>query len=246
MINNSSKIPLVSISFTTPPIHEAQWGIIIIADAIRFASCNMHDKTFSFSTWKMKLTSFPQEISSSSKKRDKITSVQPEEQIQNIVELRRISFQSSLTNVVLSVSLVAAAACRSLPRPPGGAAHWTLVFAAAGLDCGAQRREVSLSQLLLTGRLQLVEVVQQSSLGLCLHLLLTQEVGHLLDTSGVALSNSCWVHSLTILLLQSSQHTNGHLQDVGFLQLGVWLLFEELWIQERLELLNAAVDSLSA
>jgi len=117
--------------------------------------------------------------------------------------------------MIISVCLVVAPVCMSLPRPPEGAVDWTLLFGDAGLDCGAQRREVSLSQVLLTGRLQLVEVVQQSSL-------------------------------LLILLLQLCQDTNCHLQDVCFLQLGVWLLFEELWTQERLELLNAAVDSLSA
>ena len=102
-----------------------------------------------------------------------------------------------------------------LPRPPEGAVVWTLVFGDAGVDCGAQRREVSLCQVVVRGRLQLVDVVQQSSL-------------------------------LLMLLLQSSQDTNCHLQDVCFLQLGVWLLFEEVWTQERLELLDAAVDSLSA
>lgn len=117
--------------------------------------------------------------------------------------------------MVVSVCLVVTPVCRCLPRPPEDAVDWTLVFGDAGLDCGAQRREVSLSQVLIRGRLQLVEVVQQSSL-------------------------------LLVLLLQLCQETNGHLQDVSFLQLGVWLLFEELWTQERLELLDAAVDSLSA
>lgn len=117
--------------------------------------------------------------------------------------------------MVISVCLVVTPVCRCLPRPPDGAVDWTLLFGDAGLDCGAQKREVSLSQVVIRGRLQLVDVVQQSSL-------------------------------LLILLLQPSQDTNCHLQDVCFLQLGVWLLFEELWTQERLELLNAAVDSLSA
>lgn len=141
--------------------------------------------------------------------------------------------------------LVVSPVCRCLPRPPEGAVDWTLVFGDAGLDCGAERREVSLCQVVIRGRLQLVDVVQQSSLGLCLHLLLGQEVHHFSDTAGVALIHSCCVHSL-MLLLQSSQEANCRLQDVCFLHLGVWLLFEELWTQERLELLNAAVDSLSA
>ena len=116
---------------------------------------------------------------------------------------------------MVSVCLSAAPVCRALPGPPGPAVDWTLVFGAAGLDCGAQSRAVSLCQVVLRGGLQLVEVLQQSSV-------------------------------LLLLLLQSSEDTHCHLQDVCFLQLGVWLLFEELWSQERLELLDAAVDSLSA
>ena len=46
--------------------------------------------------------------------------------------------------------------------------------------------------------------------------------------------------------LQLSQEVNCHLQNVCFLHLGVRFLFEELWTQQRFELLNAAVDSLSA
>ena len=115
---------------------------------------------------------------------------------------------------MVSVCLSAAPVCRALPGPPWPAVDWTLVFGAAGLDCGAQSRAVSLCQVVLRGGLQLVEVLQQSSV-------------------------------LLLLLLQSSEDTHCHLQDVCFLQLGVWLLFEELWTQERLELLNAAVDSLS-
>ena len=116
-------------------------------------------------------------------------------------------------------------ACRFVPGPPEGAVH--LLFAAAAVDCGAQRRQVRV-------RLQLVQVLHhQSALGL--QLLGGQEVLHLLDTPGVS-----------TMLLQSCEDTNCHLQDVCFLQLGVWLLFEELWTQERLELLDAAVDPLSA
>ena len=46
--------------------------------------------------------------------------------------------------------------------------------------------------------------------------------------------------------LQLSQEVNCQFHDVCFLHLGVRFLFEELWTQQRLELLNAAVDSLSA
>ena len=91
--------------------------------------------------------------------------------------------------MVISVCLVVSPVCMSLPRPPGGTVDWTLLFGDAGLDCGAQRREVSLSQVLIRGRLQLVEVVQQSSL--CLHLFLGQKVCHLLDSLGAALIHSC-------------------------------------------------------
>lgn len=93
--------------------------------------------------------------------------------------------------------------------------------------------------------MQVVDMVQQSSLGLSLHLIFGQEMDHFLDTPGVALIDCCRVHSLT-LLLQSSQEANCHLQDVRLLQFGVWLLFQELWTQQRLELLNAGVNSLSA
>ena len=53
--------------------------------------------------------------------------------------------------------------------------------------------------------------------------------------------------SLKSLMLELlSQEANSHLQDVGFLNLGVGLLVEELWTQEGLELLDAAVDAISA
>ena len=53
--------------------------------------------------------------------------------------------------------------------------------------------------------------------------------------------------SLKSLMLELlSQEANSHLQDVGFLHLGVGLLVEELWTQESLELLDAVVDAISA
>ena len=142
------------------------------------------------------VASFPQETSNTQIH----VSVQTEEQV---LTFHRIHFQSSLTTELVPVCLLVTPVCRSLPRPPGGAADWTLLFGDAAVDCGAQRREVSLSQLLLRGRLQLVEVLHQSSL-------------------------------LLVLLQQLCHEANGHLQDVCFLQLGVWLLVEELWTQERL------------
>lgn len=52
-------------------------------------------------------------------------------------------------------------------------------------------------------------------------------------------------HSSTFVVLQSSHSTTG-LQDVSFIHLTVWLLIEELWIQEKLNLLHGAVDWISA
>lgn len=65
--------------------------------------------------------------------------------------------------------LVVIPVCRFLPRPPEGAGD-CVVFGDAGLDCVAQRREVSLTQAFIRGSVQLVDVVQQVSLGLSLHL----------------------------------------------------------------------------
>ena len=144
-----------------------------------------------------------------------------------------------------SIELVwVAKVCSFLPGSPEGDVDWTLLFGDAGLNWRPQLRQTSLLHVLVRGWLQVLEVVQQSSLGLYLHLILGQEVHHLLDTPGVSLIDRCWVDRL--ILLQSCQEANCHLQDVCFLQLGVILLFEDLWTQERLELLNAAVDSLSA
>ena len=42
------------------------------------------------------------------------------------------------------------------------------------------------------------------------------------------------------------QEAHCHLQDVGFLQLGVGLLLVELLLQNDFELLNAAVDAIPA
>lgn len=77
-----------------------------------------------------------------------------------------------------------------LPRPPEGAVDSSLIFGHGGLDCGAQTRDIGLSQV-VRGVLQFVDVVQQSSMRQSVHLLFGQNTGHLLDTSGVALINSC-------------------------------------------------------
>lgn len=46
-----------------------------------------------------------------------------------------------------------------------------------------------------------------------------------------------------LLLLQKA---DGHLQDVSFLQLGVWVLTAELLLQQLLQLISAIVDAVSA
>lgn len=51
-----------------------------------------------------------------------------------------------------------------------------------------------------------------------------------------------WVLQLALLF----QVADGHLQDVGFLQLGVGLVPLELLLQEQLQLLNAAVNPIAA
>lgn len=74
-------------------------------------------------------------------------------------------------------------------------------------------------------------------------------VSLVVQLSAVALLRTLHVtlgQEVSLLLLQTCEESDGHLQDVCFLQLGVWLLLEELCTQERLELLNAAVDPLSA
>ena len=80
--------------------------------------------------------------------------------------------------------------CRTLPGPPEGGVDWTLVFAHAVLGWGAELRQVTFHSVLIRGWLQALEVSQQSSLGLCLHLILGQEVHYLLDTPGVTLIDS--------------------------------------------------------
>ena len=135
--------------------------------------------------------------------------------------------------------------CRFLPGPPEDAVDWSLLFGDAGLERRAQLKGTSLGQPCIRGGLMVLEVIQQSSVGLCLHLIFRQEVDHLLDTPGVTLDSGWTGVSMAIKLLLSHK-VNRHLQDVCFLHLGVRLLFEELWTQQRLELLNAAVDSLSA
>jgi len=51
-----------------------------------------------------------------------------------------------------------------------------------------------------------------------------------------------WLLQLALLL----QVADSHLQDISFLQLGVGLVSLELLLQEQLQLLNAAVNPVTA
>lgn len=88
------------------------------------------------------------------------------------------------------VALLTSSVSWCLPRPPEGAVDSSLIFGHGSLDCVAQTRDMSLSQV-VRGVLQFVDVVQQSSLRQSVRLLFGQNMCHLLDTSGVALINSC-------------------------------------------------------
>lgn len=74
-------------------------------------------------------------------------------------------------------------------------------------------------------------MAQQSSLGLCLHMTLGQEVDSFLHTPGVALIGCSGAGGGILLLLLLSQEVDSHLQDVSFLLLGVWMLLQELLTQ---------------
>lgn len=79
-----------------------------------------------------------------------------------------------------------------------------------------------------------------------------EEMESFLQTPRIALSEvklrafmegSCSLHLQLALLLQVA---DGHLQDVGFLQLGVGLVPLELLLQEQFQLLDAAVNPVTA
>lgn len=79
-----------------------------------------------------------------------------------------------------------------------------------------------------------------------------EEMESFLQTPRVALSEvklrafmeGCYSLQLQLALL--FQVADGHLQDVGFLQLGVGLVPLELLLQEQLQLLDAAVNPVPA
>jgi hypothetical protein len=81
--------------------------------------------------------------------------------------------------------------CSFLPGPPDGDVNWTLLFGDIGLEWRAQLNLTTLSQPCIRGGPKVLEVIQHSSVGQCLHLILRQEVDHLLDTPGVTLVGSC-------------------------------------------------------
>ena len=131
----------------------------------------------------------------------------------------------------------------SLPRPPHGASA-AAVLQRGGPEGGADWRRAAGSlgwteELLLL----LLEAVQRIegglSVGSC-----REEVHRVPPAVGVALVVVAAVTEARLQLLPQEAHS--HLQDVGFLQLGVGLLLVELLLQDDLELLDAAVDAISA
>ena len=113
----------------------------------------------------------------------------------------------------------------SLPGPPHGASAAAAVLQRGGPEGGANCGEAA------------------GSLGLMvlLHLLRSDR---LIPAVRVALVVVCAVTESRLQLLPQEAHS--HLQDVGFLQLGVGLLLVELLLQDHLELLDASVDAISA
>lgn len=98
---------------------------------------------------------------------------------------------------------------------------------------------MGLVELLL---LRLLEALQRSDRGLCVGSR-REEVHGVPPAVGVALV----VVALTDAWLQLlPQEADSHLQDVSFLQLRVGLLLVELLLQDDLELIDAAVDAISA
>lgn len=98
---------------------------------------------------------------------------------------------------------------------------------------------MGLVELLL---LRLLEALQRSDRGLCVGSR-REEVHGVPPAVGVALV----VVAVTDAWLQLlPQEAHSHLQDVSFLQLRVGLLLVELLLQDDLELIDAAVDAISA
>ena len=98
----------------------------------------------------------------------------------NVVEF------STLTNLITWKSHL----CCVLPRPPGGAPGWTLVFTLDMLDRRAQLALGTLPPVVITGWLQGLELGQQHSMGLCFPWVPGQEVKDFLSTLGETLTAS--------------------------------------------------------
>lgn len=136
----------------------------------------------------------------------------------------------------------------SLPRPPHGAsaaAAAAAVLQRGGPEGGADWREAAASLGLmerLLVPLLLLEALRRGERGLFAGAG-REEVQRVPPAVRVALAIVAPTEARLQLL---PQEAHGHLQDVGFLQLGVGLLLVELFLQDDLELLDAAVDAVSA
>lgn len=133
----------------------------------------------------------------------------------------------------------------SLPRPPHGASAAAAAAAVlqrggpeGGADWGGAAGSLGLMELLLL----LLEALHRRDRGLCVGSS-REEVHRVPPAVRVALVEVAVTEARLQLL---PQEAHSHLQDVGFLQLGVGLLLVELLLQDDLELLDAAVDAISA
>ena len=131
----------------------------------------------------------------------------------------------------------------SLPRPPHGASAAAAAVLQrggpeGGADWGGAAGSLGLEELLLL----LLEALQRSDRGLGVGAG-RQEVQRVPPAVRVALAVVALAEARLQLL---PQEAHSHLQDVDFLQLGVGLLLVKLFLQNDLELLDAAVDAISA
>lgn len=136
-----------------------------------------------------------------------------------------------------------------LPGPPQRTAGLAGTF--AGGDAAQRRSRRGEAAGSGAGRPQALEVAEQPPVGLSLALAVRQEADGLLHAAGVAVAarrRAGGRAGLLLLLvkLPGSQIAHRHLQDVRLLLLGVGLLPDELGTQQRLQLLDAGVDAVSA
>lgn len=132
---------------------------------------------------------------------------------------------------------------KSLPGPP----HWTATAVAAaaasvlqhgGPEGGVDRGDAA-GSLVLVELLLLLENLRRSHGGLGAG----EEAHRVPPAVRVALAEGAVTEARLQLL---PQEADGHLQDVGLLQLGVGLLLVELLLQDDLELVDATVDAIPA